>query len=146
MYTCHAHSHLVFFRECFRQLLPLAPTPIAGRERCDIVFNRQTTIECFQVRTLLAWRTAREQDLSVCGQSVNGFASTVPCQPSRLLVSCDMFDPLTPQHISTRPPSRPGLMRQVKVGGLSGGAGGRGGRGRREEQQPSDTAEEDNSP
>ena len=90
-------------------------------------------------------RTAREQDLSVCGQSVNGFASTVPCQPSRLLVSCDMFDPLTPQHISTRPPSRPGLMRQVKVGGLSGGAGGRGGRGRREEH-PSDTAEEDNSP
>ena len=77
---------------------------------------------------------------------VNGFASTVPCQPSRLLVSYDMFDTLTPQHISTRPPSRPGLMRQVKVGGLSGGAGGRGGRGRREEQHPSDTAEEDTSP
>jgi len=41
------HSHLVFFRECFRQLLP--QTPLGGQGQKDVIFNRQSTIECFQV-------------------------------------------------------------------------------------------------
>ena len=91
---------------------------------------------------------ARAQDLalSVWDQGVNRLCALSALNVCYVLWYGSLFETtLILQHISTRPPSRPGLMRQVKVGGLSGGAGGRG-KGRRDEQPPSDTAEEDAPP
>ena len=41
-------SHLIFFREFFRQLLPEAPPPSNSLSNSRIPYIRQTTVECFQ--------------------------------------------------------------------------------------------------
>ena len=80
-------SHLVFFREFFRQLLPEAPPPSNTPNTSRIPYIRQTTVECFHhitkrpVARQRVVRQRREGGL-VGGAGGRGRAKSITQQPT----------------------------------------------------------------